>query len=113
MPRLCLCCGYPTGLEVCLACRGVLPRRCLGCGTALLQVADDFLCADCAAEAGPGHWAEVRERRAVARTLRTCDDCGLPMLETNEPICGYCQWQRDDAAAAHGRPNLMPPSIGG
>jgi hypothetical protein len=55
--------------------------------------------------------AEVHERRAYARTLRTCDDCGLPMLEPNEPICGYCHWQRQDAAA-DGYTDRTPPSIG-
>jgi hypothetical protein len=92
--RACLCCGLPTGRDVCLTCRGVLPRKCLECRTPMPQAADDYVCITCAEELGPLHRAEVQARRAHLRTLRRCEDCGLPMSDTSEPICGYCQWQR-------------------
>ncbi len=94
--RECLCCGYPTGLDVCLACRGDLARHCVGCWVPLPQAADDYVCPACAEELGPLHRAEVQARRAYVRTLRRCEDCGLPMSVATEPICGYCQWERKE-----------------
>ena len=99
--RECLCCGFPTGLDVCLACRGVLPRQCLECREALPQAADDYVCATCAEELGLLHHAEVQARRAHVRTLRRCEDCGLPMSVATEPICGYCQWERKEQDPAN------------
>ena len=92
--RACLCCGLPTGRDVCLTCRGVLPRKCLECRTPMPQAADDYVCITCAEELGPLHRAEVQARRAHVRTLRRCEDCGLPMAVATEPICGSCQSQR-------------------
>ncbi len=59
----------------------------------MARAADDYVCTDCAAELGPTRRPEEQARRARARTLRHCEDCGLPM-EEDAPICGYCHWQR-------------------
>lgn len=108
----CLCCGLPTGGDVCLTCRGVLDRFCLNCREPLPHDHGDYVCSACAAELGPEHWAELKARRAYARTRPTCDDCSLPMRERREPICGYCQRHRHEIDYAS-RTNLLPPSIGG
>lgn len=110
MTYACRCCGVPTGSDVCLTCRSVLPRFCLACHESLPHDHGDYVCADGAAELGPKLWAETQARRAYARTRPTCDDCGLPIRERQEPNCGFCHQEREERGAPRG--GGLPPSIG-
>ena len=91
----CVQCGYPTGLGLCLACRGELPRRCLHCDADLPMVWYDVLCLPCAEAEGPAYVAEVHARKARAVYLRACEDCGRPTYADGGPVCPICRFGRE------------------
>ena len=99
MTAFCLLCGYPTGLEACLACRGEIPRCCEECSAAMYVADDDFLCRDCVVAVGPLHEAEALARREYVAQLRRCEDCTMP-TEQPGPLCGVCLWQREEQTVA-------------
>jgi len=91
----CVQCSYPTGLGLCLTCRGELPRSCMNCDIDLPTVWYDILCMPCAEAEGSDYMADVHARKERSAYLRACEDCGLPTYADAGPLCPICRVRRE------------------
>jgi len=94
----CVQCSYPTGLGLCLACRGEFPRSCAWCQVDLPLVWYDIFCLPCAEAEGPAYLAEVQARKERAAHLRACEDCGHPTYADGGSLCPMCCFHREGCA---------------